>query len=110
MQLDKDRFKLLLAKWIRWDADLWGNLREIQVKILFERIIEEKSYQDLAVIYKTSPTKMHQIFKAILMKIEKHISKGIALLLSDINQSVGNKKESVKVTGARFRFDTIYLN
>ena len=61
MKIEKSKVNLLLAKWIKWDKDLWKVLRDIQVKILYERIIEEQSYQELAKQYKVSEEKMKTV-------------------------------------------------
>ena len=58
MKIDKSKVNLLLAKWIKWDKDLWKSLRDIQIKILYERIIEEQSYSQLAKTYKVSESKI----------------------------------------------------
>jgi abortive infection bacteriophage resistance protein len=107
MNLDKKQFQLLLSKWMRWDAELWRELRDLQLKILHERILEEKSFQDLAVHYKYSPQKLRRIFLAILIRIEKRVSSGMADLLRKINTDLEAKEKGINPNSP---LGTIYLN
>ncbi len=110
MHFEKTQLKLLLARWMKWDGDLWRSLRDIQIKILFERIIEERPYPELAETYKTTPKKVRQIFFALLIRIEKSVGKAMADFLRAIDKEIEltHLGESNPETG--FRFGTIYLN
>lgn len=112
MKIEKSKMNLLLAKWIKWDKDLWKALRGIQVKILYERIIEEQTYQELANQYKVSESKMKTILAAILIKIERELGKGIAYSLREINTKIEEQESGTTQSGVKMGsdFKTIYLN
>lgn len=109
MNLDKKQFQLLLGRWMRWDAELWAELRDIQIKILFQRILKEKSFNELARIHKCKPQKIRQIFLAILIRIDKEVSPEMAKLLRKVNteleaEELGLNTKPISPLG------TIYLN
>lgn len=85
MRLEKRDIDIFLLLWIKNDRELWGELREIQIKLIVDRIIREKSYKELAREYKTSPSKIRKIFEAILLRIERNMSAEVAKHLRTIN-------------------------
>lgn len=85
MKLEKRDINIFLMLWIKNDPDLWGELRDIQIKILLDRIVKEKSYADLARENGTDEFVMKRIFEAILVRIEKFISADVARHLQIIN-------------------------
>jgi hypothetical protein len=85
MQLEKKDINIFLMLWIKNDPELWGELRDIEIKILLDRIVKEKSYADLAKENGTDEFVMKKIFEAILTKIDKHISADVARHLRNIN-------------------------
>ncbi len=85
MQLEKRDINIFLMLWIKNDPDLWGELRDIQIKILLDRIVNEKSYTELAQEHGTDEQVMKQIFHAIVFRIEKYISAEVARHLKTIN-------------------------
>ena len=91
---------------------VWDALREIQVKILFERIIEEQSYEELAGRYKVSEPKMKSIMAAILIRIERKLGKGIAYPLAEISTKIEEQENGITDSGVKMGsdFKTIYLN
>ena len=109
MNLSKKQFQLLLGRWMRWDAELWTELRDIQIKILFERILKEKSFSELARIHKCSQQKIRQIFSAILIRVNKSVSPEMAKILRKINTELEAKELGIN-TKPKSPFGTIYLN
>jgi hypothetical protein len=93
MKLEKRDIDIFLTLWIKNDRELWGELRDIQIKLLVDRIIKEKSYKDLALEYKTSPQKIKEIFEAILHKIDSDISSEVAKHLRIINSKVSARPD-----------------
>lgn len=85
MQLEKRDINIFLTLWIKNDPDLWGELRDIQLKILLDRIVKEKSYAELAKENGTDESVMQQLFEGILSKIERFISPDVARHLRLIN-------------------------
>lgn len=112
MKLEKSKMNLLLAKWIKYDKDLWRALRNIQLKILYERIIEERSYQELAKIYKVSESKIKAVFTGIMLRIEKDLGKGVAHSLREINTKIEQEENGKNGSGLKMvlYFKPIYLN
>jgi hypothetical protein len=110
MQLSKKQFQLLLSKWMKSDPDLWRVLRDLQIKILFERLLEEKTFQEMAVGYKSSPQKVKLIFLAVLLKIEKSVSEGMADLLRCIHQEIEAEEQGANPNDTEFQIGRIYLN
>jgi hypothetical protein len=85
MKLEKRDVDFFLLYWIRNDKELWGELRQIEILLLVERIVNEKPYQQIATEHKTTPDKIQKVFEAILLKIERCISKSIARQLRVID-------------------------
>ena len=104
MQLEKKDINIFLMLWIKNDPDLWGELRDIQIKLLLDRIVKEKSYADLAKENGTDEFVMKQIFEAILTKIDKLISPDVARHLRVINSKLDARPDKP------FDVMEIYLN
>lgn len=104
MKLEKRDIDIFLTLWIKNDPELWGELRDIQIKILVDRIIKEMSYKELALEYKTSPQKVKEIFEAILLRIERNISSEVARHLRIINQKISTRPDKP------FGVIEVYLN
>lgn len=78
MKLEKRDVDFFLIYWLRNDKELWAELHQLEIKLLAERLVSELSYEELAEQNNTSPEMIQRIFEAILIKIERNISKGIA--------------------------------
>lgn len=78
MKLEKRDVDFFLIYWLRNDPELWGELHQLEIKLLADRLVSEISYEELAKQNNTSPEMIQRIFEAILSKIERTISKGIA--------------------------------
>lgn len=111
MRVDKNKFNEMLARWIKWDGELWAELRDIQIKLLHQRIVKEMSFFDMADHHNCSIQQIRQIFAAILFKIERSHGKQIASLLRHINTEL----EAIE-TGVRSKdditqpFGKVFLN
>lgn len=97
MKIDKKMLRDLFTSWIRHDAQLWGELRQIQIKLLYDRIVKEKTYLQIALEYNATIHQVRAIFKAIIMKLERSHGKEIGNLLQQINEyledvELGRKK------------------
>lgn len=111
MKLDKNRFNLLLAKWIKWDGGLWAELRDVQIKLLFDRIVREMTYEELAKMYKSTPTKIREILSAIFFKLEKSHGKELGDLIKQIDANVETEeKETTEKPKHGFDFEKVFLN
>ncbi|MGV3609644.1 MAG: hypothetical protein ACO1N0_01760 [Fluviicola sp.] len=104
MQLEKKDINIFLMLWIKNDPDLWGELRDIQIKILLDRIVKEKSYAELAKENGTDEFVMKKIFEAILTKIDKLISADVARHLRTINRKLDARPDKP------FDVIEVYLN
>jgi len=93
MKLEKRDIDIFLTLWIKNDRELWSELRDIQIKLIVDRIIKEKTYQDLAVEYKTTARKIKEIIEAILIKIDRNISSEIAKHLRIINAKLNARPD-----------------
>jgi len=93
MKLEKRDIDIFLVLWIKNDQELWGELRDIQIKLIVDRIIKEKSYSDLAKEYETTPEMIKQVFEAILLKIDRNISHEVARHLRTINDKLNARPD-----------------
>ncbi len=110
MKLDKHKLTPLLAQWMKWDLQLQKNLRDIQLKLLFERIIEEKTFSTLSKAYKVQEHKLRIIFSALLFKIERSHGKALATLLREINTQLEAIEKGIYQDGVGFQIGTVFLN
>jgi len=111
MKLDKNKFDLILAKWIKWDGELWGELRDIQLKILFERIVKEFTYEQLSKKYDNTPVKIKEIFTAILFKIQQSHGKELSDFIKEIDACLEAKEKGWKEKPDQiFDFEKVFLN
>lgn len=108
--MDKNRFNQLLAKWIKWDGELWAELTELQLKLLFERIVKEISYNDLGKMYNVPGSKIKEIFGIILFKIEKSHGKELGKLLREIESSIEKKSIKKDSDDGDFNIEKVWLN
>ena len=108
MEIEGKQVRELIFHWIKSDQRLQTTLRGIQIKMLIERIVQQMSYHQMGQIYKAHPVKVRQIFEALLMRIEKKISKPIADLFRSMDKSSTPDKRQ---KGQHyFEFSRIYLN
>ena len=106
MKLDKKDINVFLALWIKSDPELWGELRDIQIKILLQRIVKEWTFEQMAEHYKVDENKVRLIFEAILDKIYLALGKEVALQLHRINRRLDHKNTMVIESD----FNKIFLN
>ena len=106
MRLDKKDINVFLALWIKSDPELWGELRDIQIKLLVQRIVKEMSFAEMAKEHQVPEPKLRQIFKAILKKIEMNMSKEVAFHLAKLNKLIDHKNTMRIETD----FNQIFLN
>ena len=111
MRLNSEQLKPILTQWIKWDADLYACLRDIQLKLLYDRVIRGMNYVQLGKIYKADPAQLRHIFRALLLRIEYHCNKQIGALLQQLNEEQ-EAVEQGKRGGIQsdFEFDKIFLN
>ena len=93
MKLEKKDINVFLMLWIKNDPDLWSELRDIQIKLLLERIVKEMSFREMAEKHQTTEAKIKAIFEAILIKIDRCISHEVATHLQIINLAIENRPE-----------------
>ena len=106
MRLDKKDINVFLALWIKSDPELWGELRDIQIKLLLQRIVKEWTFKQIAEHYKVEELKVRMIFEIILQKIELSLGKEVANQLRLINRKLGKKNTMTIETD----FNKIFLN
>lgn len=106
MKIDKKDINIFLALWIKSDPELWGELRDIQVKLLLQRIVKEKSFAELAKEHNVCEAKLRQIFDAILKRVEIGLSKEVADHLRKMN-SLLERKHVMRI---EHDFHHVFLN
>lgn len=106
MRIDKEDINVFLALWIKSDPELWSELKDIQIKLLLQRIVKEKSFADLAEEYRIEEVKLREIFHAIIKKIEWVLGSDVAFHLDKINVLLDQKP----VMRIESDFNKIYLN
>ena len=111
MKLKKKQIDIFLVSWMKWDAELWGQLRDIQLKFLLERIVYEMSFKEMATKHGISVQKMREMFSVVLFKIGRSHGKKFSSLLRQINTELEaiemglKKKDSTDLL-----YKNIYLN
>ncbi|MBI1836449.1 MAG: hypothetical protein HYR91_04200 [Flavobacteriia bacterium] len=93
MKLNKNDINVFLTLWIKNDPELWAELRHIEIKILIDRIINEYSFIELAGKYDTTEKNTRIIFRRILDKIDRFISKEVAMHLKMISSKLEYKPQ-----------------
>lgn len=88
MKIEKKDINVFLALWIKSDPELWRELRDIQIKLLLQRIVKEMSFTQMAEYHKVDEKKLRQIFQAILKRIELGLGKEIASYLFKLNNLI----------------------
>jgi hypothetical protein len=104
MRIEKRDVDIFLTLWIKYDRELWSELRDIQIKLLADRIIKEMSFKQMGEQYKVPENKMRKLFDAILLKIERCVSPEVARYLRIINNKINQRPEKP------FTVMEIYLN
>lgn len=106
MKIDKKDINVFLALWIKSDPELWGELRDIQIKLLLQRIVKEMSFAQMATEHQVDEKKLRLIFQAILKRIELGLGKEVASYLAKLN----NMLERKNVMRIESDFNQIFLN
>lgn len=91
MRIDKQDINVFLALWIKYDPELWGELKQIQLKVLQKRIVKEMTFSQIAKEHGTTEKRLRIIFYAILKRIEVNIDKEIAYQLFKINKGIEDR-------------------
>lgn len=104
MKIEKRDINVFLALWIKNDPELWSELRDIQIRLLVDRIVKEMTYAEMAKVHKVPKETIQKIFEAILTKIDYCISTEIAKHLRIINQKLDERPDKP------FEVIEIYLN
>lgn len=105
MKIEKKDINVFLALWIKNDPELWGELRDIQIKLLLQRIVKEMSFAQMAAYHKVEESKIRKIFQAILKRIEIGLGKEVAHHLSMLNDQLERRTPYVDP-----RFNYVFLN
>ncbi|MBL1281241.1 MAG: hypothetical protein COA33_013265 [Fluviicola sp.] len=106
MRIEKKDINVFLALWIKSDPELWGELRDIQIKLLLQRIVKEMSFAQMAAEHKVEERQIRLIFQAILKRIELGLGKEVAMYLAKLNNMLEHKNTMTIVTD----FNQIFLN
>jgi len=106
MRIDKSDINVFLSLWIKSDPELWGELRDIQIKILLQRIVKEKSFAELAEEYNVEESKLREIFQVIVKRIELSLGHEVAYHLEKMNRLLDRRP----VMRIECDFNRIFLN
>jgi len=93
MKIEKKDINVFLALWIKSDPELWGELRDIQIKLLLERIVKEKSFAEMSKGHGVPEKTLRLIFEAIIERIKLTLGKDVADQLSKLNRLLDSKNE-----------------
>ena len=93
MNVEKKDVDILLILWIRNHPEFWSELKDIQISILVNRIVKEKSFKELAYDYRVSEERMRLLFDGILNKIDTYISSDVAKYLRIINRKLNSRPD-----------------
>ena len=110
MRIEKKQIDIFLVSWMKWDAELWGQLREIQLKFLLERIVHEMTFEEMAKKYGIPVSKMREMFAVILFKIEKSHGRAFSSLLRQINTWLEAKQFGIEEDSTDLRYKNIFWN
>lgn len=93
MNIEKRDVNIFLTLWIKHDRELWSELRDIQIRLLIDRIVKEMSFQEMGQQHGVSEKKMRQLFEAILLKIDRCMSSEVAKYLRIINNKLDQRPD-----------------
>lgn len=106
MKENKKGFQMLIAHWIKWDGTLWAELRDIQMRLLYDRLVKEVPLSEMASQHRVSVKQLRLILAAIFLKIEQSHGKSLADMIRSLNDAV----ESEDHSGVTFQIHKIWLN
>ncbi len=109
MNIPKKNYNELIARWLKWDGELWATLRPIQIKLLKDRIIHEMSFYQMAKANQSTETQIKKIFLAILLKLKQSHGNKIVALLHFIHCEL-EKQECGKLSKHGVTYENICLN
>lgn len=110
MEVNENQLRNVILHWIKSDSKLHSSLRDIQLKILFERIVKKMSFVQMGQIYQVQPNKIKQIFQAVLIRIEKTVSKAFANLLKQLDSSIDPNDTKKCKSQHIFEIGKVFLN
>lgn len=93
MKIEKRDVNIFLTLWIKHDPELWSELRDIQIRLLVDRIIKEMSFKEMADLHGIAEGRMRQLFEAILVKIDRCVSSEVAKHLRIISNKLSERPE-----------------
>lgn len=88
MKIDKKHINVFLALWIKSDPELWGELRDIEIKVLLQRIVKEYSYKRLSLVHNVEESTIKKVFSNMLRKIELSLGKEVADHLKKLDRMI----------------------
>jgi len=99
MKIDKKNINVFLALWIKSDPELWGELRDIEIKLLLDRIVKEYSFQLLSEIHEVSESTIRRVFDLIIKKVRLSLGNEVATHLSELNSLIeqGDTTKSIDI-------------
>lgn len=106
MRIDKKNINVFLALWIKSDPELWGELKDIEIKILLDRIVKEYSFEMLADIHKIHEHTMRRVFDMIIKKIDLSLGSEVARHLKELNTLIEQGTNSPET----FDLHKVFLN
>ncbi|MBD3638149.1 MAG: hypothetical protein HUJ25_12425 [Crocinitomicaceae bacterium] len=107
MEIERKQMSELIFHWIKSNGELHYVLRDVQIKLLFDRLVLRLTFDELAKVFRSTPGKIRQIFEALLMRIERYMSRELGELLRAYSNHL-DKKPGSKQHG--FEFSRIFLN
>ncbi|MBD3637190.1 MAG: hypothetical protein HUJ25_07565 [Crocinitomicaceae bacterium] len=105
--MSEKQISVLILHWIKANGELHYILRDIQIKLLFDRLVLRMTFDELAKTFRSTPGKIRQIFEALLIRIEKYMSCELAKLLRNYSNHLDNMPN---VQPHDFEFSRIFLN
>ncbi len=93
MKVEKRDMQVFIALWIKNDAELWAELKEVEILFLVDRFIKEKSFTEIAKEQELTERTALLIYKQIMMKIERFVSAEVARCLHLFNAMLEARPE-----------------
>ena len=88
MKVEKRDIQVFIALWIKNDPELWAELKEVEINLIIDRFIKERSFKEIAQEQELSEKTIRLIFKNVIIKIDRFVSREVARCLQLLNAQI----------------------
>lgn len=96
MKIEKQITHGIILRWMQSDRKVLNALHPNHIRILCERLIEEKSFRQLGQLYNLPPPTVKRAFVAVLHKVQENFGNGIYQLFKTINDELEAETAAVR--------------